>query len=213
MTQNEEMQFDDPAPGGRKISDHVAREAAIMLRDGRIDAIGTAIDIAMDEFDARPGQRPSKSIVRKHIQAMTMQDVGDDGYRALTRRIFEVADDAMTTIELAFDDVECSLVGRAALGYHDGGVNIHIRMYTDRAADDIAELLEERGYDEVAFNTADTRYGRMNQILASDDGQPLTITRIPLGMRVDRDSHLFKDKPMNSIDRAAVRARIDELTD
>ena len=206
MKKDSEYQADIDGARDGSSTDRVARDAAELVHAGRVDSIAQAIDLAMDMQHAEPRDRPGSGTVRRHIQAMTMQAVGAEAYRDMVRRVLDVAEQAMTAIDLAFDDVTCVVTGRSARGQIDGGVVVTIRLHTDRPLEDIEAHLEELGYEDLRTSTVSTRYGRMNQLHALDDEQAIVFTRIPRGMPVDRSQNLFKEKPI-------VTLGLDELRD
>ena len=115
--------------------------------------------------------------MRKHAQARAMQALGEDGYAESVREVLRAAERVMTVLDEAIPFAVPLLVGRAAQGLIDGGVTVHVRLYTRTPIGDVAQTLVEFGYDEPDFETAATRLGRLDRLLLEDDGIPVVVTR------------------------------------
>ncbi|MHC4615443.1 MAG: hypothetical protein ACYTAU_17930 [Planctomycetota bacterium] len=149
-------------------TDAIAREAARLIQSSRASSIGEAIRVAADMLGIRDAELPGHGRVRKHAQALSMQALGDVGYADSVRRVWQVAERVMTVLDQAMPRADPLLVGRAAQGRIDGGVTVHVRLYTDAPIGDVAAALVEFGYDEPSFETANTRLGRLNRVRLED---------------------------------------------
>lgn len=191
-------------------TDQIAREAARLLATGRADDMTDAIRSAADALGFRDVPLPSAGRVRKHAQAMSMQSVGEAEYLSTRAKVWQVAEQIMTVFEHAMPDVESMLVGRAAQGHIDGGVTIHIRLYTRSSISDIAAALVHFGYEEPAFATAQTRHGRFSQVRLVDERIDIVLTRCPPEMASQSELDLFSGKQIETMTLAALRRRLDE---
>ena len=187
-------------------TDAIAREAARLLETSRAGSIGEAIRAAVEALGFRDVDLPGHGRVRKHVQAMTMQMLGSAGYAESVRDVWRAAERLMTVLDETTPDLEPVLVGRAAEGHIDGGVTLHIRLYTDLSIGDVAATLVEYGYDEPSFETAETRHGRLNRARLTDDGIEIVLTRCPPRLVTDTATDLFTGRPIKTARLADVRA-------
>ena len=191
-------------------TDQIAREAARLIGDGRTDDVSTAIRMATDALGLRGVPAPGAGRVRKHAQAMTMQALGEAAYAETRVRIWRIAEQAMSVFEHLMPDATALLVGRAAQGFFDAGVTVHIRLYTRQSVSDIASALVEYGYDEPQFETAQSRHGRLSQIRFLDEGIDLVVTRCMPELKSDASADLFSGKPIETMEITALRRKLDE---
>lgn len=157
----------------RRNTDQIAREAARLYELGQARTIGDAIHTAMERLKMAGTPPPSWGRVREHIRGFAMQSLGAEGYAASVKHVLEIAEEIMTVFE-AFDPI---LVGRGAKSQVDGGVTLHIRVYTETPIEELAEMLEEADYEPPTIETVNTRFGRLNRLRFEDDDQPVTVTR------------------------------------
>jgi len=191
-------------------TDAIAREAARLIESSRAASIGDAIRAAADALGFKDVDLPGPGRVRQHARALAMQALGDVGYADAVRSVWRVAERVMTVLDQAMAHVDPLLVGRAAQGLIDGGVTVHVRLYTDAPIGEIAEALVEFGYDEPAFETANTRLGRLNRVRLEDDGLELVLTRCPLRMAGSAGRDLFSGRPITTATLAEVRCKLAE---
>ncbi|MHC4083277.1 MAG: hypothetical protein ACYS15_13075 [Planctomycetota bacterium] len=191
-------------------TDAIAREAARLIQSSRASSIGEAIRVAADMLGIRDAELPGHGRVRKHAQALSMQALGDVGYADSVRRVWQVAERVMTVLDQAMPRADPLLVGRAAQGRIDGGVTVHVRLYTDAPIGDVAAALVEFGYDEPSFETANTRLGRLNRVRLEDDGLELVLTRCLPSMAGSADRDLFSGRPITTATLAQVRRKLAE---
>lgn len=195
---------------GDQRTNEIAFEAARLLDDGQADEIDAAIRVAVDQLGHHDAPRPSEGRVRQHLQALSMSEMGEEAYAADVRRIMSTAEQAMTLIELLFDDVETMLVGRGALGLVDGPTSLHVRLYTRRPLRIIAEALVDHGYPDPDFDTASTRFGRLDRMRLVDEDVELVFTRCLPEQRGSADRDLFNDEPIAHVSLEALRAQLGE---
>ena len=186
-------------------TEQIGSEAARLIQAGRTDDLNRAIHMAADALKLYGAPLPGRGRVRKHAQAMSMQALGETGYRERRREVWRIAEEIMTAFELALPEATTLLVGRAALGQIDAGVTIHIRIYADEPSQCIASILDEFGYEALLHSTADARVGRLNQIAFEEDGIKVVITRCLLSMWADRDRDVFTDKPVETAGLSELR--------
>jgi hypothetical protein len=189
-------------------TDDIAREAARLVQTGAEPDVTRAIHAAAAGSSA---PRPGPGLVRDHAQGMAMQALGREGYLEMVRDVWRIAEEIMTLLEQALHDGELLLAGRAARGEIDGGVTIHIRAYTDRAIGEIADVLVEHGCEEPAFETARSRFGRLDRIRFAEAGHEVVITRCPGGLPAAarrRDRDLFQGRPIATATLADLRKRV-----
>ena len=189
-------------------TDAIAREAARLIESSRGANIGQAIRAAADALGFRDAQLPGHGRVRQHAQALSMQALGDTGYAESVRRVWAVAERVMTVLDEAMPHADPLLMGRAAQGLIDGGVTVHDRLYTDAPIGDVAAALVEFGYDEPAFETVNTRLGRLNRVRFKDDGLELVLTRCLPNMAGSADRDLFSGRPIRTATLAEVRRKL-----
>lgn len=188
-------------------TDAIAREAARLLETSRAPTIDEAIRTAAEALGFRGASLPGPGRVRKHAQAMAMQALGDAGYAESVRAVLLRAERLMTVLVESRPDVEPLLVGRAARGHVDGGVTVHVRAYTDVSIGELARVLVEFGYDEPRFETAETRYGRLDRLRLDDDGIEITVTRCP-GRVARAATDLFTGRPIRTATLGELRGRV-----
>jgi hypothetical protein len=190
-------------------TDRIAREAARLLETGRADSVASAIRAAADALDAADAPLPGHGTVRKHIQGMAMQAMGDVAYRASVRGILSIAEQTMSLLEHALPDAQCLLMGRAAKGLVDGPVTLHIRVHTRRPMREIVEAVIEYGHDEPAFETGETRLGRLDRIRFAEEDCEIVITRCPPEMVRERSRDLFTGRVIASATVEELRRHIN----
>jgi hypothetical protein len=191
-------------------TDAIAREAARLIESSRTPNIGEAIRAAADALGFRDAVLPGPGRVRQHARALAMQALGDTGYAESVRRVWAVAERVMTVLDQAMPHADPLLVGRAAQGLIDGGVTVHVRLYTHAPIGDVAAALVGFGYDEPAFETVNTRLGRLNRVRLGDDGLDLVLTRCLPDMAGSADRDLFSGRPIRTATLADVRRQLDE---
>ncbi|MHC4992334.1 MAG: hypothetical protein ACYTGC_15280 [Planctomycetota bacterium] len=193
--------------GDITIADRIAAEAARLFEDGRAPTVRGAIRLAADRLELADAPWPSVGRVRQHVQARSMQELGAEGYRERVAGIYEVAEEVMAALEEGLDDARTLLVGRAARGHVDGDGRLHVRAYTECDIGEIAEVLVSFGYDEPAFETADTRHGRLSRLRLIDEDQEIVVTRCLPSMYAARSTNLFTGAPIECQTRDQVRRR------
>lgn len=196
------------ALGEENDRDRIAIQAAILIETGRVARISEAIRSAADALGVTQGPMPSHAAVRKHAQAMAMQAMGEADYRASRLQVLRIAEELMTLLDQA--GFETLLSGRAAAGHLDADVKLHIRVYTDAAIGELAKLLVDFGYEEPQFETAETRYGRLDRMLLVDEGIPIILTRCPPRMNIERRTSTFSGKAVASATLEQLRRMIHE---
>lgn len=189
-------------------TDTIAREAARLLETGRAGSISHAIRTAAEALGLSGAPLPGTGRVRKHVQAMSMQALGDDCYAESIRAVWRVAEEIMTALEQGLPDAEPRLMGRGAKGQIDGGVVLYIRLHTRAAIGEVARALVEFGYDEPGFETADTRFGRFDRVRMDVDGQEVVITRCMPEMLYKAGVDLFHKRPVESLTLPELRDRL-----
>ncbi|MHC5022863.1 MAG: hypothetical protein ACYTGG_02970 [Planctomycetota bacterium] len=188
-------------------TDAIAREAARLLDSGRAASITEAVRLAANRPGWIEAPRPGPGRVRQHLQAMTMQAVGEAVYDEAVREVWRIAEEVMTVLEHAFEQIELTLVGRGAKGHIDGGVTVHIRAYTRHSISDLAAALVEHGYDEPSFETAETRLGRLSRLRLVEDGLEVVVTRCLPEMRREAGRDLFRGAPLPVLTLEELRRR------
>lgn len=194
-----------------KETDLIAREAARLFETGEAASLPEAIAEATERLGLARAEPPGQGRVRQHIRAMSMQALGGAAYAESVRDVMRRAEEVMTLLETSYDDVRTRLVGRAAKGLVDGGAELHIRVYTRRPLGEIAALLVAQGYVEPDFETANTRYGRLDRMRIAEDEVELVLTRCLPPMLGDAGRSLFTGRAIDAVDLAELGRRIAGL--
>jgi hypothetical protein len=192
-------------------TDQIAREAARIIGKGRTDDIPTAIRLATSALGLQGVPIPGAGRVRKHAQAMTMQALGEAAYAQARTNLWRIAEQVMAVFEHAMPDAASLLVGRAAQGFFDAGVTVHIRLYTRIDVGAIASALVEYGYDEPEFSTVETRKGRLSQVRFKDESLDIVVTRCMPELKGEASLDLVTGKTIEVIGLEALRRRLDEI--
>ncbi len=137
-----------------------------------------------------------------------MQAQGSEGYALSVADVWRVAERIMTVLAEAVPDAEPLLAGRAAQGLIDGGVTLHVRVYTRVSIGDVAQTLVDFGYEEPGFETAETRFGRLDRLRMADEGVEVIVTRCPPNVVVRSGEDLFSGKPLSTATLAELRGKI-----
>jgi len=189
-------------------TDEIAREAARLMGSNRTGSIGEAIRAAASALGYHDVNLPGHGRVRKHAQGLAMQALGSDGYARSVGDIWRVAERIMTVLAEAVPDAEPLLAGRAAQGLIDGGVTLHVRLYTQASIGDVAQTLVDFGYEEPGFETAATRFGRLDRLRLVDEGIEVLLTRCPPNVVSRSAVDLFTGKPVATAKLAELRAKL-----
>jgi hypothetical protein len=190
-------------------TDEIAFEAARLINTGRVDSVHQAIRLAAETCTIQGVPMPSALRVRKHAQAMSMQALGEAAYNLTRTRMWNVAEELLSTLEHAVPASACFIMGRAAQGHCDAGVVIHLRIYTRHAIGEIARALVEFGYNEPSFETADTLRGKFDQIRLIEDQFECVVTRCTPESAVPHDVDLFSGKHIEALALSELRKRIE----
>jgi hypothetical protein len=194
----------------RRSTDEIAREAARLLAAGRVVDVGEAIRAAAAALGLGGAPRPGHGRVRRHLQGLTLQSQGQVAYDAHVRAILEATEEVMTALETALPDAEPRLMGRGARGELDGSTALYVRVHTRAPVSEIAAGLETFGYDEYTFETADTRFGRLDRIRLVEPDGTFVITRCLPEMLWKANTDLFKKRPVESMTLEELRERLGE---
>lgn len=188
-------------------NDRLAREAAQLYHEGKTDTVADAIRLAIQKYGVE-GDPPSQGRVRKHIQALSMQAMGSAAYAQAIKNRLRAAEQFMSALDDHYAGVPMFLVGRAAKGHLDGDTVLHVRIYTDAPIEDLVDTLVELGYDEPTFETADTRFGKLNRLRFIDDDATLLLTRCLPAMLKDVPKDLHTGAPLATLTLKQLRDRL-----
>ena len=159
------------------VRDRIARRAAALVASGDAVDVDTAIHQAAHQLGfVRGAPLPAPSEVRRHLQGIAQESLGDAGYRAAVAAHFALAAHVMALLERAFAGPTL-LCGRGARGQFDGGAELHLRLYARAPLHAIAQLLVDAGFAEPAFETVETRHGRANRLRIDHEGTLLCVMR------------------------------------
>ena len=189
-------------------TDRIAFEAARLFASGQVDSLPVAIRQAVEALGLHQTPPPSPGRVRQHLQARSMQALGDVGYQKAVDDFLNIAQKIMALLEASFDDLETFLVGRAAKGFCDGGTTLHIRMYTKQSVGLIAARLVEGGYEEPEFRTAETRFGRLDRMRLSEAGVEIVLTRCRPALQKHAGEDLFTGRRIDALDLDSLNRRL-----
>jgi hypothetical protein len=192
-------------------SDALAREAAKLIATGQVDSIDEALERVAAYMPSR-GAMPGHGRVRQHLQGMTMQRLGKEGYEKWSTEIIEFIEEFMLLFAEMTLDVEPLLVGRAAERLFDGPTAVHIRLYTDSGETDLLSLMAMYGYPDPVRTTIDTRHGKLNQYTFEFDDEEVSIvlTRCPRALRKDSGLNLVTGEPIATATLKDVRRWLGE---
>ena len=193
-----------------KRTDQIAREAARLIETGKAGTVAEAIRLAADALHLRDAPMPGHGRVRKHAQGMAMQAMGASAYRQSIRDVWSIAEQILTVIEQSQPGGSSVLVGRAAKGQIDAGVTLHLRVYTRRPIREIVESLVAYGYEEPSFETAETRFGRLDRIRFREEGCQVVLTRCLPEMAGQMNRDLFTGRPIAMVTGGELRRRLAE---
>ncbi|MDY7109223.1 MAG: hypothetical protein SYC29_11365 [Planctomycetota bacterium] len=189
-------------------TDQIAREAARLIEAGKARTVGEAIRLAADALRLKQAPMPGHGRVRKHAQGMAMQAMGERAYRQSIEHVLNVAEQLLTVLEQGEPEGPAVVVGRAAKGQIDAGVTLHLRVYTRRPIREIVEHLVAFGYEEPSFETADTRFGRLDRVRFSEEGCEVALTRCLPEMIAHKDFDLFTRRPIAVATAGELRRRL-----
>lgn len=167
-----------------------------MMELGEAPSIREAIARAMEDLKALDAPPPSTLQIRQHARLMSMQALGEAGYRRRITDMWRWAEELMTAIEHGLPDATTVLMGRAAQGHLDAGLVINLRVLTDESVKQLAAVLVEHGYPEPSFETVNTTVGRLNRLRISGetDGYEAVIMRIKRSLNVPSGRCVFTGK-------------------
>jgi hypothetical protein len=192
-------------------TDLIAREAARLFETGQAPSIRHAVLRAVEALRLPDAPLPSNLLVRRHCRAMSMAALGEDGYKRRILEMWRWAEELMTAIEHSLPDAETALTGRAARGQLDGGLVIHMRVYSNETVQQLAAAMTEHCSAEPTFETVRTRLGPMNRlrIVDEDDGYEAMLLRIKHTMKVPHDRCVYTDKVLAARTLQELRALLD----
>jgi len=203
----------------RSDSARIARRAVERLREGRSESVDDAVDEAARELRARAGfRRPERAELRAHAQAHE-ESLGP-GVRA--RRVVDALEEALEVLAALEECVIArdpegaerpapEVYGRAAVGALDLDPTVHIRVVTALSIGDLAAAAVAAGLAEPAFDTVESRYGRIGRLTSEGAFAQYRITRISPGMRVDPDRDLVSGERVLHAGFEAISRRIGGL--
>ena len=189
------------------VRDRIARRAAALVAAGDARDVDAAIHQAAFQLGfTRGAPLPAASEVRRHLQGMAQESLGDAGYRAAVAAHFALAAHVMELLERAFAGPTL-LCGRGARGQFDGGAELHLRLYARAPLHAIAQLLVDAGFGEPAFETVETRHGRANRLRIDHEGVVLCVMRCLPEWWDDRASDLVTGTRTSVLALEQVRAK------
>lgn len=177
--------------------DDIARRAASLLQKDPNLAVTDAISQAVAHLGLpRSTLAPSKALVRKHAQALAMEQLGQQGYEQQRYQRLVCIIDFIRQLEHEFPGAKISLVGRSCDGHFDADPHVHIRFVHDAPVYLIADAVERARLPEPEIKTFVSRVGVLEQIHSAFDFAPLTITRCPPRQLTHAHLHLQTGKPI-----------------
>ncbi len=177
--------------------DDIARRAASLLQKDPNIAVIEAISQAVAHLGLpRSTLAPSKALVRKHAQALAMEQLGQQGYEQQRYQRLVCIIDFIRQLEHEFPGAKISLVGRSCDGQFDADPHVHIRFVHDAPVHLIADAVERARLPEPEIKTFVSRVGVLEQIHSAFDFAPLTITRCPPRQLTHAHLHLQTGKPI-----------------
>jgi hypothetical protein len=188
--------------------DAIAQEAARLLLGGRAEDVPGAIRQAMEQMRVTGLRPPSLSMVKRHVEALSMQALGDAGYAELGIDAMRIAEDVMTILDERFEPVLLLLAGRLAEGRHAPLDAIHLRIYARDKIGDIAAALVEHGFEEPAFETATTRFGRLDRLRFKEGDSEVVVTRCLPELAADVETDLHTGRAVATIGLEGLRRRL-----
>ncbi len=159
--------------------EEIAQLAARFLVQNRAAGYGEALKLAVQSMKDRPSSLPSRSMIRRHVQAMRLSELGTHGVRQRNLHFLSTAEEIMTLLDEQFSPNDILIAGRAARGRFDEPPCVHLRIYSRSGIGEIAAILVDAGFEEPRFETAATRHGRADRIRFQDAGCEFVLTRCP----------------------------------
>ena len=177
--------------------DDIARRAASLLQKDPNLAVIDAISQAVAHLGLpRETPTPSMALVRKHAQALAMEQLGQQGYEQQRYQRLVCIIDFIRQLEHEFPHAKISVVGRSCEGHFDADPHVHIRFVHDTPIHLIADAVERARLPEPEIKTFVSRVGVLEQIHSAFDFAPLTITRCPPRQLTHAHLHLQTGKPI-----------------
>jgi hypothetical protein len=188
--------------------DEAARRAARLFRAGRSDSVAKAIDEAL--LRSRPGtRRPPESLVRRHIEGLDEEELGQAGHARSVRALRETIAEWMETLAALPGEPAVHLVGRAAAGELDGDLDVHLRIATDLPIGELAATLVAHGAPEPEFSSVHGPYGDFDRITFDEPPLRIRITRCPPRTAAVPDRDLVTGRPQPAVELHAFRRSIE----
>lgn len=185
--------------------DLLAQHAARLFHEGSAATINDAIRTAIQETGWTLVPAPPKSLVRRHVQGLTLQTIGLEAYEQRIIDFWLLALDVL----ILFQDCAPRLLGRAAKGQIDGGATIYIRVFSDQRIGWLADRAAAHFGIDPEFSTADSpHFGRFDRMTIEIESQQIVITRCPMSRSELIDVDLFTARPIASLTIDDLEARL-----
>jgi hypothetical protein len=206
--------------------DIVARRAASLVVTGEVGTLAEAIRQACSEArrghlprmesgaesGSSPVFTPPHAMVRRHMDAMRMSQLGLADFTASrAARVAEV-EQVMTLLAHLFDGVHMRVAGRAAVGQIESGDVVHIRVHAGEDLESVADAMEEAGLDPpvVGSRAVDrsTCLGasRLGTLTLAGDDLDVVLTICPSPLVACSDRNLTTGRPIRVATLDEVRA-------
>ena len=194
----------------RQKQDRLAQEAARLMFEDKKLPVSEAIAQARRPMRGVLVQRPSQSLVLRHLRALEQTMHGQAGFEAMRRAQLRLILELLDLVENFSSPESIILAGRIARGHLEGPLEVHARLYGGAALDSIVLDLESAGVEEVSFATADTRYGRLPRIFFMSDGIRFMLTQCAPDMYSQRAENLFTGAPITVITLEELRTLVED---
>lgn len=194
----------------REHTERIAREAARLYHEGKVESVADGLRKAAQLLGLQGGDTPGLGRVRKHVQAMSMEAMGADAYADAMKARLRAAEQLMSALDEHYAGVPMALVGRAARGHLDGDTTLHVRIYTEAPIEELAQMVVDLGYAEPAFETTNTRLGRLNRLRIQDEDADaeIVLTRCLPAMLKSMHLDLFTSAPIATLSLKQVREQL-----
>ena len=199
-----------PHPERAQARDRLARQAAHeIVRQPGLD-VDSAVARARRLPELREVSAPSRSLVRRHLEALQMQALGARGFDLKQRAELREVVDLLDLVEVLLRPEAILLMGRVAGEHPLGGVEVHARLMGGGLLEGCASDLEQAGVREVHLQSVRTLVGHLSRMSLENEGRRYVLTQCPVEQDIDPAVNLITGAPIESMALEELRVRVAE---